>query len=181
MTPAIPVKLRAVERSDLAFTRACRNDPLIHVPALGRRFPITAASEEAWFASLGQGSPPDGVTLIVAAVDDDRPLGMVILRSIDWVNRNAMLGLWVSPDAQGRGIGTSSCEQMLAIGFDQLDLYKIALDVLASNERASSMYSGIGFSEEGRLREQVFVDGAYEDVIRMALTRPLWAIRGVNR
>jgi RimJ/RimL family protein N-acetyltransferase len=177
MSSDIPVKLRAVERSDLAFTRACRNDPLIHVPALGRRFPITSAGEEAWFDSLGRGSPPEEVTMIVAAVDDGRPLGMVMLRAIDWVNRNAMFGLWVSPDAHGRGIGSASCEQMLAIGFDQLDLHKIALDVLTSNERALSIYRRVGFTEEGRLREQVFVDGEYVDVLRMALTKATWAAR----
>jgi diamine N-acetyltransferase len=66
---------------------------------------------------------------------------------------------------------------MLAIGFDQLDLHKIALDVLTSNERALSIYRRVGFTEEGRLREQVFVDGEYVDVLRMALTKATWAAR----
>ena len=58
---------RAVELGDLPFTRKCRNDPAIHLPALGRRFPTTEAGEDAWFRSLGQGSPPVEVTYVVAA------------------------------------------------------------------------------------------------------------------
>ena len=63
MTDTNSVRLRAVELDDLAFTRRCRNDPSVHIPALGRRFPITEVGEEAWFRSLGQGSPPAEVTV----------------------------------------------------------------------------------------------------------------------
>ena len=164
------IHLRAVELADLPFTRRCRNDPAIHIPALGRRFPITDVGEDAWYRSLGQGSPPAEVTYIVARRDDDAPIGLTTLRQIDWINRTAMFGLWIAPDAQGNGVGKAATVQMLSIGFGRLNLRKIALEVLASNERAVSMYRGVGFSEEGRYLEQVFVDGKYDDVIRMALT-----------
>ena len=75
MTDTSSVRLRAVELGDLPFTRKCRNDPSIHLPALGRRFPITEAGEEAWFRSLGQGSPPAEVTYVVAAFDGGDALG----------------------------------------------------------------------------------------------------------
>ncbi len=171
MTKAIPIALRAVERDDLAFTRACRNDPAIYLPALGRKFPATDAGEEAWFQSLGQGTPPTEATFIIAAEEDGHPLGLTTLREIDWVNRNAMLGLWITPEAQGKGAGRSACEQLLAFAFDQLNLHRIALDVLASNERAISIYDDLGFSKEGRFRDESFAHGAYSDVVRMALLR----------
>jgi diamine N-acetyltransferase len=174
MTDASPVRLRAVEIADLPFTRRCRNDPSIHIPALGRRFPITEVGEDAWFRSLGQGAPPLEVTYIVAA-SDGAPLGLTTLRHIDWINRTAMFGVWISPEAQGRGVGRAATAQMIAMAFGRVNLHKVALEVLASNERAASMYAKLGFSEEGRFAEQVFVDGAYQDVIRMALTAARWA------
>ena len=61
---------------------------------------------------------------------------------------------------------------MIAVAFGRLNLHKVSLEVLASNERAVSMYRSLGFAEEGRFAEQVFVDGKYEDVIRMAVTAP---------
>lgn len=172
MTDSNPVRLRAVEVGDLTFTRKCRNDPSIHLPALGRRFPITDVSEEAWFRSLGQGSPPVEVTYIVAARDGDAALGMTTLREIDWINRTAMFGLWIAPEVQSNGVGRSASAQMLDVAFGRLNLRKVSLDVLASNGRAAAMYASLGFCEEGRFVDHVVVDGTYDDVIRMALRGP---------
>ena len=61
---------------------------------------------------------------------------------------------------------------MIDVAFGRLNLRKVSLDVLASNERALAMYRTLGFSEEGRFVDQVFVDGAEHDVIRMALFTP---------
>ena len=174
MTDTRPVKLRAVELGDLQFTRRCRNDPSIHVPALGRRFPITEVGEEAWFRSLGQGSPPAEATYIVVDCDNDAPLGLTTLREIDWINRTARFGLWIASEAQGRGVGTAASAQTVDVAFGRLNLRKVALDVLATNERAVSMYRALGFSEEGRFADEIFVDGAYHDLIRMALTAAQW-------
>ncbi len=171
MTDPSPVRLRAVELGDLAFTRRCRNDPAIHLAALGRRFPITDAGEDAWFRSLGQGSPPLEVTYIVASCDSDAAVGMTTLRDIDWINRTAMFGLWIAPDVQGNGVGKSASTQMLDVAFGRLNLRKLSLDVLASNERAATLYRSLGFCEEGRFVDHVVIDGAYDDVIRMALAR----------
>jgi diamine N-acetyltransferase len=172
MADSSSVRLRAVELGDLPFTRKCRNDPSIHLPALGRRFPTTEAGEDAWFRSLGQGSPPVEVTYVVAAFDGGDALGLTTLRDIDWINRTAMFGIWIAPEAQGSGAGKSACVQMIDVAFGRLNLRKVSLDVLASNERALAMYRTLGFSEEGRFVDQVFVDGAGHDVIRMALFTP---------
>ena len=171
MTDTTSVKLRSVELRDLPFTRTCRNDPQVHIPALGRRFPITEVGEEAWFRSLGQGSPPAEVTYIVASCNDDVAVGLTTVRQIDWINRTGMFGVWIAPEAQSQGAGKSATQQMIAVAFGRLNLRKLSLAVLASNDRAAAMYRGLGFSEEGRFVGDVFVDGAYEDVIRMALTQ----------
>ena len=112
------------------------------------------------------------VTYVVAAYGDDAPLGLTTLRRIDWVNRTAMFGVWIAPDAQRNGAGKAATVEMLAVGFGRLNLRKIALDVLASNERAVSLYRSVGFVEEGRFVDQVAIDAKFEDVIRMACFAP---------
>jgi RimJ/RimL family protein N-acetyltransferase len=106
---------------------------------------------------------------MIAASDDDAPLGLITLRDVDWVNRTAMFGLWIAPEAQGNGVGKSATAQMIDVAFGRLNLRKLSLDVLASNERAIAMYAGLGFTQEGRFIDQVSVDGVGEDVIRMGL------------
>ena len=112
---------------------------------MGRRFPITEVGEEAWFRTLGHGSPPEEVTYIVAA-GDGAALGLATLRQIDWINRTAMFGVWIAPDAQGSGVGKAATAEMISVAFGRLNLHKVALDVLASNERAVSMYRSLGFA-----------------------------------
>jgi len=112
------------------------------------------------------------VTYIVARVTDEAAIGLTTLRQIDWINRTAMFGVWIAPDAQHRGMGKSATSEMLSVAFGRLNLRKIALEVLASNERALSMYRDLGFAEEGRFVGQVCVYGKNEDVIRMAILAP---------
>ena len=48
------------------------------------------------------------------------------------------------------------------------------LQTLASNEAALRAYRAVGFVEEGRLREAAWVEGAYDDVVLMAVLRRDW-------
>jgi RimJ/RimL family protein N-acetyltransferase len=46
--------------------------------------------------------------------------------------------------------------------------------VHASNERAVHAYRAAGFVEEGRMRQHVWSDGAYDDVVYMGVLREEW-------
>jgi RimJ/RimL family protein N-acetyltransferase len=42
------------------------------------------------------------------------------------------------------------------------------------NQRATATYGKVGFKEEGRSVEAVWIDGAWRDLINMALLRRNW-------
>jgi putative acetyltransferase len=48
---------------------------------------------------------------------------------------------------------------------------RVALQVLAEDPRAVGAYRKAGFSEEGRLRQQSWVNGAFADELLMAVLR----------
>ena len=52
-----------------------------------------------------------------------------------------------------------------------MNLNRVYLRVYAENERAVRCYRACGFREEGRLREHVYFDGHYGDVLEMAVLR----------
>ena len=58
--------------------------------------------------------------------------------------------------------------------FQHLNMRKVGLKVLADDERAVGAYRAAGFVEEGRLRRQAWFDGAYRDILRMAVFRDDW-------
>ena len=60
---------------------------------------------------------------------------------------------------------------LLRFIFEQMNMNKVKLNVFSFNPRALRMYQTCGFKEEGRLRQELFRDGKYHDIILMGLLR----------
>ncbi|MDW8097566.1 MAG: GNAT family N-acetyltransferase, partial [Aquificaceae bacterium] len=59
----------------------------------------------------------------------------------------------------------------MALAFEVAKLHTLKLEVIEDNERAISFYKRMGFVEEGRLREFVFKEGRWKDVIVMGMVK----------
>lgn len=77
------------------------------------------------------------------------------------------LGMGVVAGHRGRGIGGQLIDRTLAHAFAS-GFIRVELNVRADNLRATSLYEKLGFLREGVLRDAVFVDGEYHDVVAMA-------------
>jgi RimJ/RimL family protein N-acetyltransferase len=122
---------------------------------------------------------PGSVNFAVRALDDDRLVGMTRLYDIDALHRTAVLGISVGRRSEwGKGFGTDASTVTIRYGFQELNLHRIWLDVFAYNERAQTLYQRLGFTEEGRLREQLARDGRRYDVVLMGLLRGEWEAAG---
>jgi RimJ/RimL family protein N-acetyltransferase len=65
--------------------------------------------------------------------------------------------------------------------FDELNLHRLQLSVIAYNARAIAMYEKLGFVREGNYREFVERDGARHDLLLYGLLRPEWCQRRGER
>jgi RimJ/RimL family protein N-acetyltransferase len=63
---------------------------------------------------------------------------------------------------------------LLRHGFCTLNLNRIFLRVFAENKRAIRTYEKVGFVHEGRLRQAVYKNGAYSDILYMSVLREEW-------
>jgi RimJ/RimL family protein N-acetyltransferase len=118
---------------------------------------------------------PASITFAVRALDDDRLVGMTRLYDIEGHHRTAVLGLSIGRESEwGKGFGADASKVTIRYGFQELNLYRIWLDVFGYNNRAQALYRRLGFTEEGRLREHFERDGRRHDVILMGLLRPEW-------
>lgn len=100
----------------------------------------------------------------------DKPVGVVCLTRVDFMNRNGYLGLYANPFSREKKIGTILGSILLKLAFDIAGLHTLKLEVIEDNNRAIHLYKKLGFIEEGRLREFVFRDGKWKDVIIMGIT-----------
>ena len=63
---------------------------------------------------------------------------------------------------------------LLRHAFDTLNLNRVVLRVFETNLLALQVYKKIGFIEEGRLRQDHFIDGKYIDVVIMGILCVEW-------
>jgi len=125
------------EDSDVLF--AWINDrELVELSATFR--PITRAEHDAWFASvLGRED-----VRIYALREDGRLVGTCqLIVAGDDAELRIRIG---APDARGRGLGTEAVRRLTAIGFGELGLRRVWLQVFAVNARAIRAYEKAGFA-----------------------------------
>jgi RimJ/RimL family protein N-acetyltransferase len=79
----------------------------------------------------------------------------------------ATLGMLLTPEYRGKGLGEKLLRTTIAACRDQFE--RIELDVYSHNQRAHQLYLRCGFVEEGRRRGAWKLDGVTSDIIGMAL------------
>jgi RimJ/RimL family protein N-acetyltransferase len=103
-----------------------------------------------------------------AIIDSDRHVGNCGLRGIDPQRRKAELWIYVA-FRRGNGIGRAAANALFDRAFDELGLNRVYLRVLANNTGAERFYLDIGFTVEGRAREDTWLDGRPVDSILMSM------------
>lgn len=166
-TPAFRIQLGPIQRRDAATLFAWINDPnLVRFNAAYQ--PTHEPTHRQWLAGLSQ--QRDRVVFAIRLVRGKRLIGVCQLTGINPVSRHAELQIRVGDDrARGRGLGLEAVQQLVAFGFDDLNLHRISLHVFATNRRAIRTYERAGFSHEGTLREAAFIGGRFVDVLVMSI------------
>lgn len=169
------LRLRAVERTDVPMFFEWVNDPEVTL-GLSLYLPMSNADEEKWF-ERAQAGDANEKPLAIEIKDGDgwKLIGSCGLFGIEWVNRSAELGILIGDKSiWNKGYGTEAMGLLLRHGFGTLNLNRQFLRVHATNVRAIRAYVKAGFVEEGRLREAVFKNGRYDDIIIMSVLRSEW-------
>jgi RimJ/RimL family protein N-acetyltransferase len=78
-------------------------------------------------------------------------------------------------EARGQGIGRAAAELVLRRAFRELRLNRVTVRVVATNEAALSFWRSLGFTDEGRAREDTWIDGRPVDSLLLSLLAREWA------
>ena len=108
----------------------------------------------------------------IVDINNDNPIGTVSLENINWVNKNAVLGIFIGEENyRNGGFGTEAIKLILDYGFNYLNLHSIRLELLDTNERAHKCYKKCGFVDTGKHRDKTFINGKYHDILQMDILR----------
>ena len=171
------VTLRGVTRDDLPLLWRFNNDLEVEL-AGGGDPPIPQAIErlQAEFDRETAKGGRDGAWFAIEA--DGKFIGQCGLASINETARTCELGIAIGDQGYwGRGYGREAIGLLLEYAFRHRNFRRVWLSVQSTNERAVRAYRACGFVEEGRLREHVWWNGRYVDLVYMGVLREEWQAR----
>ena len=160
------IYLRLINEEDTDNIIRWRNSDFVRRNFIYQK-PFSRQGHEQWMKTM---IDTGKVVQFIIYTRKGRPVGSVYLRDIDRVHKKAEYGVFIGEkDALGQGYGTQAAELMIHYAFEHLKLHKLMLRVLADNKQACRSYEKAGFVQEAYLKDEVFLEGAYRDVIYMAV------------
>lgn len=98
-------------------------------------------------------------------------VGHAELNNIDKRNRNARISRILVGEARNRnkGFGKAIIQELVRIGFEELELHRLDLGVFVFNKQAIQCYAECGFEIEGQLRDVSRVGNEYWSNYNMSI------------
>lgn len=110
-----------------------------------------------------------GVQILAITATDDVVGWCDIHRShLPGLQHSGVLGMGLLPEYRDKGLGRKLAERAISDARAK-GIERIELEVFASNTRAIRLYERLGFAHEGVKRNARNLDGAYDDLVLMAL------------
>lgn len=164
------VRLRAFDNSDLMHCLSYSNDYEIMRSASAAILYPSTVDDEARTMGSSTSFTAGEYQFAIETLADHRFLGKCGFTKINWKNRVGELAILIGEKAMhGKGYGTDAIRTLCTFGFEELNLHKIKAAVFAFNHGALRCYEKCGFQTEGILRNEMFREGRYHDVVMMGL------------
>jgi ribosomal-protein-alanine N-acetyltransferase len=165
------IYLKGIELSDLSDRYvAWMNDPDISQFMETWHFPHTKENIEKYIKSHtdNRDEPFFGIILKAFYISSERHIGNIKLGVINWVHRSADVSLFIGEnDLRGKGYGTEAIKLLTEYAFKRLNLHKLRAGIYSRNVASINAFQKAGFETEAVLRNHVFFNGGYIDLVLM--------------
>jgi diamine N-acetyltransferase len=155
------MKFRKLEYTDLKFLNEVRNSFAENFLHDSRIF--TLRETESWFEE----TKPDYWIIL----REDERIGYFRLSNYSKTNKNIYIGADLHEKFHGKGYALEAYKKFMVFLFEEYDLHKISLEVLAKNHKALHLYKKIGFVTEGTKRQEVLKGNEFIDSIIMSILK----------
>jgi RimJ/RimL family protein N-acetyltransferase len=162
------VRLRGIEPDDWnGLMRFAEEEEwlgdILSPPRSAERFRASAA-EQAEAKAEG-----DSFSLAVEAVDTGELVGTIGSHHAYPRHGRFEYGITIGADHRRKGYATEAVVLLLRFMFAERRYHKCEARVFAHNEASLALQRRLGFEEEGRLRDRVFLAGQHRDLIIMGV------------
>lgn len=168
------VGLRAIEREELPALMEWRNQPEY------RRFfreyrELSSLHQENWFENKVMRDNGTEMFSIIELASKEL-IGACGLCYIDWINRNADFSIYIGKDHLyiDEVYAVDAARVMMKYGFEELNLHRLWAEIYDFDVKKQKMFETLGFSFEGRHKEQHWTEGKYVDSLYFGIVKKNW-------
>jgi len=142
--------LRPWRRTDAAAVyEVCQDPEIARWVTIAQ--PFTPADADAWIdLTLGMWRDGTGAPFAIVEAATDQLLGAVTRFGPD--GHQATFGLWLAPEARGRGVGTRALRLVADWTLATTEVIRLDCFIMVGNEPSNRMVERAGFQREGVLR-----------------------------
>jgi RimJ/RimL family protein N-acetyltransferase len=166
------VYLRALEIEDYKLISKWRNDPKVTRYLCGNVFFVSSEREKK---SIENKILDDSRNLYlgVCLIEDDNLIGYVQINNIDLRNQKAEWGGTLIGETEflGKGYGEEASRLLLNFLFDQYPINKCYGYCLSEHPVTAALFEKLGFKKDGVLRQEVFKNGKFKDILLYSILR----------
>lgn len=142
-----------------------RNHPSIH--AWTRQNGLISPEEHyRWLDKLEK----DPSIMMFGILNEKEEIGTAGFTSISYIHGTAEFSLFIGPEYQSRGYGKAALQELFKYGFNHLRLNLIYGETFETNP-ALKIFTDLGMSIEGHLRQRYFKNGSYMDTKVISITQ----------
>lgn len=137
-------RLREIDREDMIIINSWRSSKEL-IDYLGAPFRyINKEVDFKWFENYMQNRGTNIRCTILN--EEEQVLGLVSLTNIDRMNQTAVFHIMIGDSThRDKGIGSYATNEILRHAFYDMNLNRVELTVLESNNRAIALYEKLGF------------------------------------
>ena len=146
------LKLRKIEPSDLPFLYQWENDATMWADS-DTHNPLSRHDLHQYIENTTGDIYRDGQLRLIIESSEAGIMGCIDLFDFDARNRKAAIGMYIAPEARGKGVGKKAVEQLLDYAFGFLHLRMIYAIISVHNHPCSRIYEQMGFIPSSPLKD----------------------------
>ena len=161
------VYLRALEKEDLIYIRKWSNDHEIR-KLTGEVVSMSQADADKFLERVYSDNTREWFVIVVK--ENDRVIGETGLLRMFPAWRTTDISIIIGEkDAWGKGYGTEAILLLLDYAFRCLNFHRVAIGVVAFNEKAIHFWEKVGFKKEGIQRDGYYYNHKHHDFVMMSI------------
>lgn len=146
------LRLRKIEPSDLPFLYQWENDATMWADS-DTHNPLSRHDLHQYIENTTGDIYRDGQLRLIIEESQlsTKVVGCIDLFDFDARNRKAAIGMYIAPEARGKGVGKQAVQQLLDYAFDFLHLRMVYAIISVHNTSCSHIYEQMGFTPSSPL------------------------------